>query len=312
MKYIFALCLVTLLSCNNSKKESYKITSSETKTDQEHPGKKLMETFCYACHSPSASHDARLAPPMIAIKKMYINSNTSKEDFINSMQEWIKNPTKEKAKMLGAVSRFGVMPKTPYPEESIKEIADYMFDNDITQPEWFEAHFKEQKNIKNKTETYADRGLRYALGTKKVLGQNLIGTIQRAGTQEALTFCNEKAYPLTDSMAVVYNASIKRVSDKPRNPKNQANKSELEYINTYKERIKNNEISNPIVEELKDKVHVYYPITTNIMCLQCHGKPDEQISSETFTLLKKLYPKDKAIGYDINEVRGVWHVTFQK
>ena len=47
--------------------------------------------------------------------------------------------------MFGAVKRFGVMPKTPYPEETIKQIADYMFDFDIEQPEWFEDHFNEEK-----------------------------------------------------------------------------------------------------------------------------------------------------------------------
>ncbi|MFI1743567.1 hypothetical protein [Thalassobellus sediminis] len=151
MKYFFVgiLCFFTLLSCNNSKKEIKKVTISESKSDEVHPGKKLMEIYCYACHSPSASHDARLAPPMIAIKKMYINNNTSKEDFVNSMQEWIKNPTKENAKMFGAVNRFGVMPKTPYPEQTIEKIADYMFENDIAQPDWFEAHFKEQKGKMN-------------------------------------------------------------------------------------------------------------------------------------------------------------------
>ncbi|MEZ4797883.1 MAG: c-type cytochrome [Flavobacteriaceae bacterium] len=112
----------------------------------EHPGKKLMETYCYVCHNPTASHDNRLAPPMIAIKKHYTNSDTTKEEFVNSIQAWIKNPNIEDAKMFGAVRRFGVMVKQPFPEDEIKLIAEYMFDNDIEQPEWFEQHEKEMKN----------------------------------------------------------------------------------------------------------------------------------------------------------------------
>ena len=46
--------------------------------------------------------------------------------------------------MYSAVRRFGVMPKTPFPEATIQQIADYMFDNNIEQPEWFEAHFNEE------------------------------------------------------------------------------------------------------------------------------------------------------------------------
>ena len=49
----------------------------------EHPGKKLMETNCYICHNPVTSHDNRLAPPMIAVKKHYKNENTTKKEFID-------------------------------------------------------------------------------------------------------------------------------------------------------------------------------------------------------------------------------------
>ena len=67
---------------------------------------------------------------------------------------------------------------------------------------------------------YAQRGLKYALTTKAVLGKNLMKTIQKKGTLEAVTFCNKQAYPLTDSMSLVHNAIIKRVTDQPRNPSN--------------------------------------------------------------------------------------------
>ena len=84
---------------------------------------------------------------MIAIKKHYINEGTTKEQFKVAMQEWIKNPTEENAKMFGAVKRFGVMPKQPFPEETINQIADYMFDYDIKQPKWFDEHFNNRKKL---------------------------------------------------------------------------------------------------------------------------------------------------------------------
>jgi len=143
---IILLFALVFISCNTSKNKDYANADIiNTEIVQEHPGKKLMETYCYACHSATASEETRLAPPMIAIKKRYITKNTSKDDFIKAMQEWIKNPTEEKAKMYGAVRRFGVMAKTPYPEETIMQIADYMFDHSIEQPEWFEAHFKNKR-----------------------------------------------------------------------------------------------------------------------------------------------------------------------
>lgn len=338
MKKAIVLTFLSILifSCNTSKKKEY--TAYEKNMEaQKHPGKKLMETNCYTCHSPSASQEDRIGPPMIAIKKHYINKNTTKEQFIASMQSWIKNPNAEDAKMFGAVKRFGVMPKQAFPEETIFQISEYMFDFEIEQPEWFESHFNEEKGKghgkgkgkgmgKEKAKgmqmqqaqtnfdslPYSERGLKYALSTKAVLGKNLMGTIQKKGTLEALEFCNVKAYPLTDSMSVVHNATIKRVSDKPRNQENQANNKELAYINSFKKDIKNKIEPKPIVDQVANKVHVYYPITTNAMCLQCHGKPEQDIKKPTLSKLTSLYPQDKATGYTVNEVRGIWSITFDK
>lgn len=170
----------------------------------------------------------------------------------------------------------------------------------------------EKETITKTEQTPAEIGLSYALGTKKVLGKNLMGTIQKKGTLEALTFCNHKAYPLTDSMSVNFNANIRRVSDRPRNPKNTANDKELEMIGKFKKMIADNSEINPITEEKEGKIHFYYPITTNAMCLQCHGKPNEQIKPATLDKLAELYPTDQAQGYDINQVRGIWSIEFEK
>jgi len=78
---------------------------------------------------------------MVAIKKHYISKNTTKEEFVTAIKSWIKKPNVEDAKMYGAVKRFGVMPLTPFPEETIEQIADYMFDNEIEEPKWFKEHF---------------------------------------------------------------------------------------------------------------------------------------------------------------------------
>ena len=333
---------VFILSCNNSKNKDLSAFEKNMQT-KNHPGKKLMETNCYVCHSPTASHDDRIGPPMVAIKRHYIDDETTKEQFIEDIQAWIKNPNETDARMRGAVRRFGVMPKQAFPEETIEKIADYMYDFEIDQPEWFEDHFNEEKGKHNgngqgkgkgkgmgkgmghgkgkhqqQAQTnyedlpYGERGLKYALTTKAVLGKNLMGTIQKKGTLEALEFCNVRAYPLTDSMAVVHNASIKRVSDKPRNPKNKANSEELEYINTFKTLVAGEKEISPIVKETEDDVHVYYPIVTNTMCLQCHGKPETNIKPDVLKTLTLLYPEDKAKGYSENQVRGIWNVSFKK
>ena len=170
---------------------------------------------------------------------------------------------------------------------------------------------KKVETVESPSKDYAEIGMEYAVSTKAVLGKNLIGAIQGKGTLGALEFCNIQAMPLTDSMAVVHRAKIKRVSDKPRNPNNQANSEELEYIEAFKNTVASGKKVEPIVNHDNDQVDFYYPITTNTMCLQCHGKPEVQIEPATMDKLHDLYPEDQAIGYTENEVRGLWTIVFE-
>ncbi len=328
-KGILLLAILGMLSCKDKAKTVPLDTASENEVAQsgeEHPGKKIMETECYLCHNPKASESSMIAPPMIAVKKHYIDTNTSKEEFIESLILWINDP-EAPSKMPGAQERFGKMPYLPYPEETITQIAEYIYDYEIEEPEWFAAHFEEEhgngngkgmdmgenrgKHAPEEIENdLSDIGLGYALATKAALGKNLIKAINEKGTVGAIEFCNTEAMKLTDSMSVMKNAIIKRVSDKPRNLKNQATQDELGYIDYFKKVVASGGEIEPIVQPNGDEISFYYPITTNTMCLQCHGKPNEQVKTETLATLKNLYPDDKATGYDVNEVRGIWAITF--
>lgn len=323
MKLIQFLAIsLLIISCNNKEKQNNKTVSQElTNKETTHPGKTLMETHCYVCHNPKMPEKGRrIAPPMVAIKMHYINDDITKEEFINQIVTYASNPTQEKAKLFGAVRKFGVMPKQQFPEGVIEKIADYMFDHEIEEPEWFQEHVK-GKGFRNRNQngkkyakvespkTAEDIGMAYALSTKTVLGQNLMGTIQKKGTLAALNFCNIKAMPLTDSMAIKYNATIKRVTDKTRNPDNIANSEELKYINLYKAQVALNQEPKPSIIEKEDKIQFYYPITTNTMCLQCHGNSKE-ISTAVREKIVALYPNDLAIGYSENQVRGMWSIEF--
>jgi len=166
---------------------------------------------------------------------------------------------------------------------------------------------KESEKISN-----ADLGLKYAMSTKAQLGKNLMGTIQSKGTEEAVIFCNVKAFPLTDSMAVVHKATIKRVSDKPRNSNNVASSKEIDHIEKFKKTLGSGQKLTPIIESLdNDSIQFYYPIITNKMCLQCHGEPNKDIKPAVLEKLTALYPADKAIGYSEDQVRGIWSITMK-
>lgn len=330
MKKIMWFVIASLMIACNNKKSEYKekeTTEDSLSVAQFNPSeaKELMKKHCYLCHNPTAAEqEGRIAPPMVAIKARYIDmQGYTKEEFIKAISEFVSNPTEEKALMNGAVRKFNVMPKQAFPEGSIAKIAEFMYDYQIEEPTWFAAHWQQNHGesgwkqsgkifqVEEKEKTHADIGLEYALETKKVLGKNLMGTIQKEGTEAALKFCNVNAIPLTDSMSVHYNAKIKRVSDKNRNPNNKANAEELGYIEQFKKDLMAQKEIQPIVVEKAEKRHFYYPIETNTMCLQCHGK-QESIKPEVLKKIKILYPNDLAVGYNENEVRGIWSITFDK
>ena len=344
MKIVYVLAILLVITgCKDAKNSEYtkadKTDTLDVIVSESHPGKKIMETLCYTCHDATTTEENRLGPPMAAIKRRYLIGGQTKNEFTNDIIAWIAKPSLEKSKMPGAVDRFGVMPYLPAPEENIKQIAEYLYDYDIEQPEWFEEHYqkshgrgqgmgkgmgngmgkgkgngmgRQQRFGQNTTvNEYSDIGLKYALSTKEKLGKNLIKAIEEDGTVGAVEFCNIEAMKLTDSMSVIHNAIIKRVSDKARNPKNMTNAKELGHIEAFKEQVKAGSDIDPIVEEINGEVNFYYPITTNTMCLQCHGTRNEQITATTFNALNKLYPEDKATGYDLGQVRGIWSINFE-
>ncbi len=330
MKQIAILITLTVLaSCKNDKKSAQPV-SQETpqqevaQSTSPHSGKKSMETQCYICHNPAAEHESAIAPPMVAIKARYIDGTTKKE-FSDAIWAFVEKPSKENAKLKGAVKRFGVMPYQSYSEKDIRSIAEFIFDYQIEEPGWFKEHWQEKHDVANYVQkgkilsttdgsqkSYKEIGMHYALSTKKQLSKNLMGTIQKKGTLAALKFCNVRAYPMIDSMATVHNAHIKRVSDKPRNKNNQANEKELAYILYFKKMLGSGEEYQPIVEKEDGMVSFYAPIITNNMCLQCHGKPGSDIKPDVLASIKNLYPEDKAQEYNANEVRGIWSIDFKE
>ncbi|PIE50236.1 MAG: hypothetical protein CSA38_04070 [Flavobacteriales bacterium] len=323
--FIISLSIVSLISCNKKNETIKEITPAQQETVQKVPeGKELLEKKCFLCHSPSAKFEEIVAPPMVAVKSMYLKDGMSREQFIQDFVNFSKNPTQEKAKLSHAVERFNLMPNLGFEDKMLTKIAEYVYDYQIQEPTWFKEHWKEKHGTATyhnagkqlveveKEKTPAEIGMSYALGTKKVLGKNLMGTIQKKGTIEALQFCNHKAYPLTDSMANHFNATIKRVSDKTRNPANQPNEKELSIIKQYKKLLSEKAQLKPIVEEENGEIQFYAPIKTNTMCLQCHGTPNEQIKPATLKKLAELYPTDQAQGYKENQIRGIWSIRFQK
>lgn len=308
MRFFVILLIIVISGCSSEEQKVENKQDKEIVQSNHESAKSLMENKCYSCHSPKVAQEYILAPPMIEVKNAYLRTYQTEEAFVNGFYEFLSKPTKEKAIMKNSVEKHGLMPYQGSSKEEISMIAEYIFNNDIAKPDWWNS----KVNSSNSESSYADIGLKYALTTKKALGKTLMTSIERVGTSGALSFCNTRAIPITDSMSVLHNAKIKRVSDKPRNPKNAANKGELLQIDYFKSQLKAQKEIKPVTIERENSVQFYYPIITNGMCLQCHGVKNQDINESTVTKLEKLYPQDKATGYKENEVRGIWSIVFEK
>lgn len=158
---------------------------------------------------------------------------------------------------------------------------------------------------------YTNKGNEISQVTFKALSEKLTEQMKLGGPAQAIPFCNVEAMPLTQQLSDEFNVTIKRTSDKLRNQENKPAKRELEIINNYHKLISEKQEISPIVEvDSNNKKHYYAPITVKANCLACHGKIEEFVSIKTDSIIKSLYPNDKAIGYNEGDLRGIWSITF--
>lgn len=274
-------------------------------------GRQFIKQNCIACHSETARESERLAPPFFAIRKHYFKIHPEKEDFEAAILAFLQEPNEANAKMKGAVSKFGLMPKMSFSEKDLILAIAYLYETDQPQPDHAGKRPKSQQNNPVMEADLLKKGQSIALQTKKVLGKNLMGAIAKGGSAHAVDFCKLKAISLTDSMGEKLDAKVKRVSDKNRNPNNAASSEELTFINKFKEAIAKNESPTDQLLKISNGYRGFYPIMTNQMCLQCHGQVGRDVNKETLERIKAKYPADLAMGYKMNELRGIWVVDFQ-
>ena len=162
---------------------------------------------------------------------------------------------------------------------------------------------KETLALRNKADSIAD-------SSQKVLLQNVAAAIQRGGTEYAVDFCHISALPITDSLAKEAGMTIQRISDKNRNPGNTL-KTRTDY-SVFDEFKRKPALSDTLLTE-KDKYVYYKRINLGMpTCMKCHGNPTVDIEEKTLRKIARFYPNDKAVGYTLNEFRGLWKIAWTK
>jgi cytochrome c553 len=283
-------------------------------------GFSTVEATCFGCHSPDASPAQRIAPPMAAIKRHYLDDYPAFEDFRAAMVAFVDNPSRENVRMPGAVERFGLMPKFSFEESMIADVAYYLYHTPLEEPSWFAAHYAAQQQRYanaaraqlNTPDDYRRYGQQLAMQTKTELGSNMKASLKEKGTDATIDFCKTRAAPIAREMSEKLDAQISRVSDRPRNPANAANDRERAVMQQFADAIARGEKPGAVVHDDGDRMIGYYPVVTNGMCLQCHGQPGTDIRPSTMAILREEYPDDRATGYGPDELRGIFVVSMDK
>lgn len=142
---------------------------------------------------------------------------------------------------------------------------------------------------------------------QNLLLKNVAGAIQKGGTDYAVEFCNVAAIPLTDSLANNLEVYIQRLSDKNRNSLNaiQTKTDSLAW-----EKIKS-EKTDFIEQDKNGDVYYFKPILIEMStCVKCHGSKTD-IAESTQNIITQKYPNDRAIGYKIGDLRGMWKIKLK-
>ncbi len=155
------------------------------------------------------------------------------------------------------------------------------------------------------TSAFLQRGDTISSLMQKVLLANVMQAMKSGGSGFAVTYCNEKAMPLTDSLAKAYNCLIQRVSDKFRNPSNKLSETDAEIFNAMSASM------NPVLLSENGQLIYYKPIKIAMpACLTCHGTAGKEMDPQILKIITEKYPNDLATGYKEGDLRGLWKITF--
>lgn len=135
--------------------------------------------------------------------------------------------------------------------------------------------------------------------------------IAAGGPVHAVSYCSEKALPITDSLSQAYGLQIRRTALRYRNPANAPSAREVEILDQFQAITDPIARNKPLVKRWeRDSLFFYKPILTADRCLACHGTKGVEMDSATSEKIQALYPNDQAVGFGRGDLRGMWTIGF--
>ena len=144
---------------------------------------------------------------------------------------------------------------------------------------------------------------------------NLQKAIEEKGVTGAIGFCNVEALPILKAVSERHKVTIRRASNRYRNPADQPDSDEAKILDAYEYNAENGLKSDPNIQKIQGgEVYLYTKaiIIQERFCLSCHGDPEKEIDAKTLSEINALYPGDKAKGYKVGDLRGMWSIKIPK
>lgn len=128
------------------------------------------------------------------------------------------------------------------------------------------------------------------------LSTRLLAAMSNGGPAKAIEVCSKLAPKLAKEVGEQHHVSIGRTAIRLRNENNRPP--------AWAEPLLKDLPTKPVVQDLENgSTGVLFPILLKVQCLTCHG-PDDKIAAEIRTELARLYPNDKATGFQEGDLRG--------
>lgn len=124
------------------------------------------------------------------------------------------------------------------------------------------------------------------------------------GPAEAIQVCRIKAPEIATALSVD-GVRMGRSSHKLRNPDNSAPEWVSPVMQAY---LDDPSSRKPHITELgEDKWGYVEPIMVQPLCLSCHGS---ELAPDIALQISDLYPEDRAVGFEVGDLRGVFWLEF--
>jgi len=144
------------------------------------------------------------------------------------------------------------------------------------------------------------------------LKNELMGAMMNEGPTAAIEICSKKAPEIAAQISKETGFKVRRTSLKTRNQANAPDEWELKTLQLFEKRLAEGEDAtamefSEIVEANGVKLYRYMKsIAIKPPCLNCHGG---EISQEIAEKIKSTYPNDKAVGFEMGQIRGAFSVS---